>query len=107
LVNEKRLIYSIIREIQNGHKIFPDEQSDNNTVLDSSMFVDNKFIWNITINKMENVYIYKKYIGNKQIRIPYRDVKPKALEFIRNHSELNETYPGLNDKLKEWINEPE
>jgi len=56
---------------------------------------------------MENVYIYKKYIGNKQIRIPYRDVKPKALEFIRNHSELNETYPGLNDKLKEWINEPE
>ncbi len=106
MINDEKLIYSIIREIQNDHKIFDDETNKLST-LKYNMFVDDKyiFVFNQVLNEIHGRYIERKELGNEYFKYHASDITTEGYEFRKEHSYWNKEYPGLTGNIKEWIEE--
>ncbi|MBO0575117.1 hypothetical protein EXQ42_09570 [Clostridium botulinum] len=96
-MNDEKLIYSIIKEVQRKHKTYPE--------LDYKMFVndEDRFIFKSIFDEIEGRYIEKRKIGNEYFSQDFRDITSKGYKYLQQHNNWDDEYPGFNSKLKEWI----
>lgn len=98
-MNEEKLTYSIIKETQRKHKTYSE--------LDYKKFVndDDRFIFRIVLKEIEGKYIGDNKIGNEYFSQSFRNITTEGFKYLQQHSNWNNEYPGLNSKLKDWIND--